>query len=88
MKKKENILLIKHGALGDLIQADGIFKTIKSHHKNTNIFLLTSNKFFNLMANCPYIDHILIDDRPSFLNIVYYINLYKKIAHQNFKIIW
>lgn len=88
MKKKENILLIKHGALGDLIQADGIFKTIRSHHENTNIFLLTSNKFLNLMANCPYIDHILIDDRPSFLNILSYINLYKKIAHQNFKIIY
>ncbi len=40
------------------------------------------------MANCPYIDHILIDDRPSFLNIITYINLYKKIAHQNFKIIY
>ena len=24
MKKNENILIIKHGALGDLIQADGL----------------------------------------------------------------
>lgn len=88
MKIKENILVIKHGALGDLIQADGIFKSIRKHHKNANIFILTSNKFSNLMANCPYIDNILIDNRPSLLNIVSYVNLYKKITHHNFKIIY
>ena len=27
--KKQNILIIKHGAFGDLIQSDGIFRTIK-----------------------------------------------------------
>ena len=40
MKKKENILIIKHGALGDLIQADGIFKSIRAKHKYAKIVLI------------------------------------------------
>jgi len=66
MKNKENILIIKHGAFGDLIQADGIFKSIRYKHKNAKITLLTSKNFINLMTMCPYVENILIDDRPSF----------------------
>ena len=55
MKKKENILIIKHGALGDLIQADGIFKSIRAKHKYANIVLMTSKNFVTLMKK----SHIL-----------------------------
>jgi ADP-heptose:LPS heptosyltransferase len=44
MKKSENILIIKHGALGDLIQADGIIKSIRYEHKNARLILLTFKK--------------------------------------------
>ena len=36
-QKKQNILLIKHGAFGDLIQSDGIFKSIKIRHPKDNL---------------------------------------------------
>ena len=88
MKKKDNILIIKHGALGDLIQADGIIKSIRLEHKNAKLVLLTSKKFINLMAMCPSIDYQLIDNRSSFFNILSLINLYKKIKQCNFKIIY
>ena len=88
MKKSENILIIKHGALGDLIQADGIIKSIRYEHKNAKLILLTSKKFINLMSMCPYIDDQLIDNRSSFLNIFSLINLYKKLKKYNFKIIY
>ena len=54
MKNKENILIIKHGALGDLIQADGIIRSIRYEHKNAIITLLTSKKFIDLMSRCPH----------------------------------
>ena len=88
MKKSENILIIKHGALGDLIQADGIIKSIRYEHKNAKLILLTSKRFINLMSNCPYVDDQLIDDRPSFFNILSLINLYKNVKKYNFKIIY
>ena len=88
MKKNENILIIKHGALGDLIQAEGIIKSIRYEHKNAKLVLLTSKKFINLMSMCPYIDDQLIDNRSSFLNIFSFIHLYKNIKKYNFKIIY
>jgi len=88
MKKNENILIIKHGALGDLIQADGIIKSIRYEHKNAKLVLLTSKKFIHLMSMCPYIDDQLIDNRSSFLNILSLINLYINLKKYNFKIIY
>ena len=88
MKNKENILIIKHGAFGDLIQADGIFKSIRYKHKNAKITLLTSKNFINLMTMCPYVDNILIDDRPSVFYIFFYISLCKKIKKYNFSVIY
>ena len=88
MKKKENILIIKHGALGDLIQADGIFKSIRFKHKYDNIVLITSKNFLTLMAKSPYINDILIDDRISFININFYINFFKRINQFNFSKIY
>ena len=88
MKKKENILIIKHGALGDLIQADGIIRSIRYQHKNAIITLMTSKKFIDLMSRCPHIDNQIIDNRSSLLNIFSYIALYKIFLKYNFKIIY
>ena len=49
MDKIEKILIIKHGALGDLIQAEGLIKSIRKEHKNAKLVLLTSKKFINLI---------------------------------------
>ena len=88
MNNKENILVIKHGALGDLIQADGLYKSIRGKHKNAKIILLTSKKFVKLMERCPYFNGCIIDDRPSIFRVPSYINLYKEIIKYNFKIIY
>lgn len=88
MKKKENILIIKHGALGDLIQADGIFKSIRLKHKYANIVLITSKKFLPLMAKSPYVDNFLIDDRPSLFNINFYFNFFKRVNRFNFSTVY
>ena len=74
--------------MGDLIQADGIIKSIRYEHKNAKLVLLTSKKFINLMSMCPYIDNQLVDNRSSFLNIFALINLYKNVKKYNFKIIY
>ena len=88
MTNKENILVIKHGALGDLIQADGLYKSIRGEYKNAKIILLTSKKFVDLMERCPYFDGFILDDRPSVFSVISYINLYKEIIKYNFKIIY
>ena len=43
--KKKNILIIKHGALGDFILSFGPFKAIRNYHLNDNLVLLTTGRF-------------------------------------------
>ena len=58
-----NILIIKHGSLGDLIQANGAIKDIKEFYSNRKVFLLTSRPYSLFMSECPYIDGVIIDKR-------------------------
>ena len=54
-----NILIIKHGSLGDLIQANGAIKDIKNFYSNRKVFLLTSQPYSIFMSECPYLDGVL-----------------------------
>jgi ADP-heptose:LPS heptosyltransferase len=82
--KMSNILIIKHGSLGDLIQANGAIEDIKKSYKKSKVFLLTSQQYFSLMNNCPYIDEVIIDERLPRWNIFYLYNLKKKLSFYNF----
>ena len=45
ISKKKNLLVIKHGALGDFILSLGPFKAIRNNHPKEHIALLTSSNF-------------------------------------------
>tara|TARA_B100001121_G_scaffold309921_1_gene338603 strand:+ start:1287 stop:2219 length:933 start_codon:yes stop_codon:yes gene_type:complete len=79
-----NILIIKHGSLGDLIQANGAIKDIKKFYQNRNVFLLTSQPYAIFMSECPYIDGVIIDKRLPRWNLFYLSNLKKKLNKYNF----
>ena len=79
-----NILIIKHGSLGDLIQANGAIKDIKNFYKNRKVFLLTSQPYAIFMSECPYIDGVIIDKRLPRWNLFYLNNLKKNLARYNF----
>ena len=79
-----NILIIKHGSLGDLIQANGAIKDIKNFYKNRKVFLLTSQPYAIFMSECPYLDGVIIDKRLPRWNLFYLSNLKKKLARYEF----
>ena len=79
-----NILIIKHGSLGDLIQANGAIKDIKYFYKNRKTFLLTTIQYAIFMSECPYIDGTIIDRRLPRWNLFYLYNLKKKLERYNF----
>ena len=39
-----NILIIKHGSLGDIAQACGAIQDISENHSNEEVYLLTTSK--------------------------------------------
>ena len=79
-----NILIIKHGSLGDLIQANGAIKDIKNFYKNRKVFLLTSQPYAIFMSECPYIDGVIIDKRLPRWNLFYLNTLKKNLQRYNF----
>ena len=79
-----NILIIKHGSLGDLIQANGAIKDIKEFHSSDKVFLLTSEPYSIFMSECPYIDGVLTDKRLPRWNLIFLYNLRKILAEYKF----
>lgn len=59
----KHILVIKHGAFGDLIHGTGAFKALREYYKHDTITLLTDPKFSYFTKNMPYFDHIFFDCR-------------------------
>jgi len=80
-----NILIIKHGSLGDIAQISGVIKDIKENFKEDEIYILTTPPFIELFARCPYIAGVLLDRRLPRWNIIYLSKLKRNIERHNFK---
>jgi ADP-heptose:LPS heptosyltransferase len=74
------ILVIKHGALGDLVQGFGPFAAIRAHHPGAPITLLTTKPFAGLMAAAPWFDRVETDDRPPWWNLLAWRRLGQRLA--------
>ena len=79
-----NILIIKHGSLGDIIQANGAIKDIKKNFSDQKVMLLTTPPYADFMSSCPYIDGVLIDKRLPRWNLFYLAKLKKMIERFSF----
>jgi ADP-heptose:LPS heptosyltransferase len=81
-----NILIIKHGSLGDIVQISGALQDIRNQFKDSKIFILTTFKFKNLFERCPFIDEVIVDKRLPRWNFFYLLKLTKNIRSFNFEI--
>ena len=79
-----NILIIKHGSLGDVVQISGVLKDIREFHKDNKIFILTTLPYVELLSSCPYLDGVLLDRRLPRWNIYYLLKLKKMLNKYNF----
>jgi ADP-heptose:LPS heptosyltransferase len=62
---RPRILVIKLGALGDIVQALGPAAAIRRHHADAEIILLTTAPFANFLREAPYFDAVWVDGRPG-----------------------
>ena len=79
-----NILIIKHGSLGDIVQISGVLKDIRETYNDKKIFILTTLPYVELLSLCPYLDGVLMDKRLPRWNIFYLIKLKKMLSKFNF----
>ncbi len=74
-----NILIIKHGSLGDIAQACGAIQDISENHNNDQIYLLTTKPYFDLFKKNPYLTEVILDKRLSRFNLIYLYFLMRQI---------
>ena len=79
-----NILIIKLGSLGDIVQISGVLRDIRENHYNKKIFILTTSPYVELLSKCPHIDGVLIDKRLPRWNLLYLVKLRKLLSKFNF----
>ena len=80
-----NILIIKHGSLGDIAQASGAIQDISENHSKDQIHLLTTKPYFELFKKNPFINNVILDKRLSRFNLIYLYLLTRKLKNYNFK---
>ena len=83
-----NILIIKHGSLGDIAQACGAIQDISENHKEDQIHLLTTKPFFELFKKNPSIHDVILDKRLSRFNLIYLYQLTRNLKNFNFQKIY
>lgn len=63
-----NILLIKHGALGDFVLAIGMMRSIAERHPGARFTLMTGKAFLPIAKQMDLFADYIIDDRLSYLS--------------------
>ena len=79
-----NILIIKHGSLGDIVQISGVLRDIREGLKDKKIFILTTLPYVEVLSRCPYLDGVLLDKRLPRWNVYYLLKLKKMLDKYNF----
>ena len=79
-----NILIIKHGSLGDIAQASGAIQDISENHKDDQIFLLTTKPYFDLFKKNPFIHEVILDKRLPRYNLIYLYFLMRELKKYKF----
>ena len=74
-----NILIIKHGSIGDFVMSIGSIISIRNKFPNKKIYLLTTTLIKNIFFQIPYVDEIIIDDRKSNFDFIKYSVKLKKL---------
>jgi ADP-heptose:LPS heptosyltransferase len=61
---RQNILVVKLGAFGNIILSLAAFAAIRQHHAGARITVLTSETYAGWLRTFPYFDDVLVDPRP------------------------
>jgi ADP-heptose:LPS heptosyltransferase len=80
----EHILVIKHGALGDVVLALGPMQAIRAHHPRARITLLTTAPFVEFLRASHLFDEIWIDERQKRWNLLATWSLMRKLRSRPF----
>jgi ADP-heptose:LPS heptosyltransferase len=78
------ILVVKLGALGNIILSLGPFAAIRRHHRADHVSLLTTRPWAEWLGQSPYFDQVLIDERPEWWDVAGWLRLRRLLVAGRF----
>jgi ADP-heptose:LPS heptosyltransferase len=66
---RQNVLVVKFGAFGNIILSLAAFAAIRQHHAGARISVLTSEAYAGWLRSSPYFDDVLVDPRPRWWDL-------------------
>lgn len=86
VRKKRKILVIKLGAVGDLILVVPSLRMLKERFPDSSVTLLVDRKLAPLVATCPYLDDMILVDRKKLSNLFYLLKTARRIRKEGFDV--
>jgi ADP-heptose:LPS heptosyltransferase len=80
----QRVLIIKLGALGNVILSLGPFAAIRRHHPDAEITLLTTAPYVQWLSAAPWFDRILVDQRPDWWDLPGLLHLRRRLIEGRF----
>jgi ADP-heptose:LPS heptosyltransferase len=80
------ILVIKHGALGDIIQGIDAYAKLRAGHPGAYIAVLTTPPFAGLFAAMPWFDDVITDHRAVVVNLLQMMRM-RRIMRQSWDMV-
>jgi ADP-heptose:LPS heptosyltransferase len=84
MAGPRRVLVLKLGVLGNVILSLGPFATIRRHHADAHITLLTTAQFADWLARSPWFDTVWVDERPEWWDLPGWLRLRQKLIAGQF----
>jgi ADP-heptose:LPS heptosyltransferase len=82
--RQPRILVLKLGALGNVVLSLSAFAAIRRYHADATITLLTTAPYADWMASSPWFDRVLIDSRPPVWNLPAVLHLRRTLIEGGF----
>lgn len=84
VRREKRILVMKIGALGDVILAVPSLRMIRKKFPTAHISLLTGSRFLPLVSPCPYLDEVIPMDRTKSRSWFWLARFAKRLRGQGF----
>ena len=85
---KNNILVIKLSAFGDFVQAIPAFQSLRKHHQDEYLILMTSPAFISLAESLDIFDEIIPHERFKFSRLKMLFQFRKQLKAYHFKSVY
>ncbi|RRQ23065.1 lipopolysaccharide heptosyltransferase family protein [Thiohalobacter thiocyanaticus] len=82
------MLVIRHGAFGDLIQCSGALADLRAFHHDARITLLTEPAYRTLMQRCPHVNAVITDARLPLRRLREQLALRRRLREQGFDFVY